>query len=65
MLRAVEQLGIEVVRTMNQSKDQIYIHLLQQAQARGEKSHLSPRTVPFFPWNVPVQGSVVGEQCPC
>ena len=64
MVRAVEQLGIEVVRTMNHNKDQMYIHLLQ-VQARCEKSHLSPRSVAFFPWNVPGQGSVVGEQCPC
>lgn len=45
MLKAIEQLGIEVVRTMNQSKDQIYIHLLQLCKQEVKRAPHLPRPV--------------------
>ena len=52
MLKAIEQLGIEVVRTMNQSKDQIYIHLLQLCKQEVKRTtHLHGPICPMeCPW---------------
>ena len=52
MLKAIEQLGIEVVRTMNQSKDQIYIHLLQLCKQEVKRTtHLHGLICPMeCPW---------------
>lgn len=52
MLIAIEQLGIKVVRTMNQSKDHICIHLLQQCKQEVKRAtHLHSHVCPMeCPW---------------